>query len=102
MGKKKVDNVKVMDENNETEVEVTVAKTKWSLKKKLMIGGGIFAGLVLGVIALGSKKGGNVDIDQAEDLDNDEEYNITEEDVEDVETIISDEPKEEQITNPEE
>lgn len=103
MGKKKVDNVNVMDENNETEVEVTVVKTKWSLKKKLMIGGGIFAGLVLGAIALGSKKGGNVDIDQVEDLDNDdEEYNITEEDVEDVETIISDEPKEEQITNPEE
>ena len=46
--KKKVDNVNVMDENNETEVEVTVVKTKWSLKKKLMIGGGIFAGLVLG------------------------------------------------------
>ena len=39
----------------------------------------------LGAIALGSKKGGNVDIDQVEDLDNDdEEYNITEEDVEDV------------------
>jgi len=37
------------------EVKTEVKKPKWSLKKKLLVGGGVVLGLVLGAIALGSK-----------------------------------------------
>ena len=46
-----------------------VSKPKWSLKKKLLIGGGVVAGLVLGVITLGCKKSDAPADDEAEDSD---------------------------------
>ena len=58
----------ILEENETTKV----GKPKWSLKKKLLIGGGILAGLVLGAVALGTKKAVPAD-DQTEDLDNDDE-----------------------------
>lgn len=80
-----------MDEEILEENEMTkVGKPKWSLKKKLMIGGGIIAGLVLGAIALGSKKSVNTTDDQVEDSDNDDEevtddITVTEEITENIE-----------------
>lgn len=44
------------DEFPEENVTAVAGKTKWTLKKKLMIGGGILAGLVLGAVALSTKK----------------------------------------------
>jgi len=59
----------VETENNEIETEEVKVKTKMSLKKKLIIGGGVLAGLVIGAIALGSKKGDSTTIsyDSSED-----------------------------------
>ena len=54
---------------NET---VEVSKPKWSLKKKLLIGGGVLAGLVLGVVTLGCKKSDAPADDEAEDSDVDD------------------------------
>lgn len=44
--------------NNEVamETEVKTAKPKWSLKKKLLVGGGVVLGLALGAVALGPRK----------------------------------------------
>ena len=50
-----------------------VGKPKWSLKKKLLIGGGVLAGLVLGAVALGTKKSAGGNDDQSEDFDYDDE-----------------------------
>ena len=58
----------VLEENETTEV----SKPKWSLKKKLLIGGGVLAGLVLGAVALGSKKSAEPAEDLVEDSDDDE------------------------------
>ena len=60
-------------EENET---MEIGKTKWSLKKKLLIGCGILTGLVFGAIALGSKKGEKTTTDCGEELDNDTEETI--------------------------
>lgn len=61
-------------EKNNEEVTEMVIKPKWSLKKKLMLGGGVLAGLVLGAMALGSRKstsdGVSVDIDEDDEADN--------------------------------
>ena len=59
----------VLEENEMTEV----SKPKWSLKKKLLIGGGVLAGLVLGAFALGSKKSVEPTEDLVEDSDDDDE-----------------------------
>lgn len=66
--------------NNETEEGVLeenapakVGKTKWSLKKKLLIGGGIVVGLVVGAVALGSKKTTKPEDDQAVDSEYEDE-----------------------------
>ena len=59
----------VLEENETTEV----SKPKWSLKKKLLIGGGVLAGLVLGAVALGSKKSVEPAEDLVEDSDDDDE-----------------------------
>ena len=59
----------VLEENEMTEV----SKPKLSLKKKLLIGGGVLAGLVLGAVALGSKKSVEPAEDLVEDSDDDDE-----------------------------
>ena len=59
----------VLEENETTEV----SKPKWSLKKKLLIGGGVLAGLVLGAVALGSKKSVEPAEDLVEDSDDDDD-----------------------------
>ena len=59
----------VLEENEVTEV----SKPKWSLKKKLLIGGGVLAGLVLGAVALGSKKSVEPAEDLVENSDDDDE-----------------------------
>lgn len=68
-----------VDSENNEEVTEMVIKPKWSLKKKLMLGGGVLAGLVLGAMALGSKKstpdGVSVDIEE-----DDEAYNAVQPD----------------------
>lgn len=61
--------VEVLDQN---EVEVPeVVKPKWSLKKKLLIGGGILAGLILGAVALGMKKSDKPTDDEVEESEDD-------------------------------
>ena len=47
---------RTMDESPEETETVKVGKAKWSLKKKLLIGGGVVVGLVLGAVALGGTK----------------------------------------------
>jgi uncharacterized membrane protein YcjF (UPF0283 family) len=59
----------VLEENEMTEV----SKPKLSLKKKLLIGGGVLAGLVLGAVALGSRKSVEPAEDLVEDSDDDDE-----------------------------
>ena len=59
----------VLEENEVTEV----SKPKWSLKKTLLIGGGVLAGLVLGAVALGSKKSVEPAEDLVENSDDDDE-----------------------------
>lgn len=58
----------ILEENETTKV----GKPKRSLKKKLLIGGGIVVGLILGAVALSSKKTVPA-VDQIEDSDNDDE-----------------------------
>lgn len=60
------------DEMREEILEETeVGGNKWSLKKKLLLGGGILAGLVIGAVALGRRKSANNDNEDAEDFDYD-------------------------------
>lgn len=59
----------VLEENEMTEV----SKPKLSLKKKLLIGGGVLAGLVLGAVVLGSKKSVKPAENLVEDSDDDDE-----------------------------
>ena len=72
----------VLEEN---EKMTEVSKPKWSLKKKLLIGGGVLAGLVLGAVTLGSKKS----VEPAEDLveDSDDDDEVADTDVTDSEEI---------------
>lgn len=76
----------VIGENENGTVTMEVEKPKWSLRKKLLIGGGVLAGLVIGAIALGSKKAkpGAEDVEDSEDGDEaiDTEY-----------TVVSEEPE---------
>jgi len=83
---------KVEEENIETKEEITeesetieVSKPKWSLKKKLLIGGGILAGLALGAIALISKKSVETTDEQEEDSEDDD--NVTDTDAPESEEI---------------
>lgn len=74
--------VEVMDidtneELNEEENEMNVTP-KWSLQKKLMLGGGILAGLVLGAVALGSKKAKDTN-EACCEFDENNEEEVTEE-----------------------
>ena len=76
--KKNIKKLEVIDMENETRNEVLeenetveAGKPKWSLKKKLLIGGGVLAGLVLGAVALGNKKGADATDDQTEDSEDD-------------------------------
>ena len=61
--------VEVLDQDECVVPEVV--KPKWSLKKKLLIGGGILAGLVLGAVALGLKKSDKPTDDEAEETEDD-------------------------------
>ena len=78
---KKIRKSEVIDmANNETENEVyeetmtaKVGKTKWSLKKKLLIGGGIVGGLILGAVALGTSKKTKPENDQPADYEDENE-----------------------------
>ena len=77
---KKIRKSEVIDmANYETEDRVpeenemaAVGKTKKSLKKKILIGGGIVVGLILGAVALSIKKTVPA-VDQIEDSENDDE-----------------------------
>ena len=58
--------VEEVEETGESKSEDTasvtvVSKPKWSLKKKLLIGGGVVLGLVLGALALGTKTSATAD-----------------------------------------
>lgn len=68
-----MDNIEIKDEILEENETIEVSKPKWSLKKKLLIGGGVLAGLVLGAVALGSKKSAVSADDQVEDSEDDDE-----------------------------
>ena len=78
---KKIRRSEVIDmANNETENEVyeetmtaKVGKPKWSLKKKLLIGGGIVGGLILGAVALGTSKKTKSENDQPADYEDENE-----------------------------
>lgn len=58
-----VEEVEEIEENkSEDTASVTVvSKPKWSWKKKLLIGGGVVLGLVLGALALGTTKSTTAD-----------------------------------------
>ena len=68
-----MENVNNMNEEVEETGEIIEeeAKEKMSLKKKIMIGCGIVAGLVLGAVALGSRKSNDAE-DENEDNSEDE------------------------------
>lgn len=76
---KKVDVIEMENVNNmneeveETTEEVEEMKTKMSLKKKLMIGGGVVLGLVLGAVALGSRKSKDESVEESEDYESESE-----------------------------
>jgi len=71
-----MDNFEEMNEISEENETAVVVKPKWSLKKKMMIGGGIFAGLILGAVALGFKKAKpEVESEVESEEDNDENNN---------------------------
>ena len=86
-GGNKMSNEKVIEQNENGTVTMAVEKPKWSLKKKLLIGGGVVAGLALGALALGLKKG-SANAEDAEDFDGDDE--IIDADVTDVTEIPDD------------
>lgn len=50
-----VEEVEEENKSEDTANVTVVSKPKWSLKKKLLIGGGVVLGLVLGALALGTK-----------------------------------------------
>lgn len=75
-----MEDIKTNDEILEEDEVTEVVKPKWSLKKKLMIGGGVAAGLVLGAIALGSKKATPAE-DPIEDSEDDNEEEDDEEEL---------------------
>lgn len=64
---------KINEEVGETTEEVMEVKTKMSLKKKLMIGGGVVLGLVLGAVALGSRKSKDDTDENCADCDSESE-----------------------------
>jgi hypothetical protein len=71
--KKKLEVINMENDEMREEIleETEVGGNKWSLKKKLLLGGGILAGLVLGAVALGRRKSANNDNEDAEDFDYD-------------------------------
>ena len=81
---KKVEVIDMEDKNEMNEefdkntAEVTEVKTKMSLKKKLMIGGGVVLGLVLGAVALGSQKGKNDSDEELDDYESESEADTDE------------------------
>lgn len=72
------------EEEADTEIIVEVEKPKKSIKKKLLIAGGVVIGLVLGAIVLGSKEQ-TIAEERLEESDD--------EDGEDTETKTEDETK---------
>lgn len=84
-------------ENVEDKKEETKVKSKWSLKKKLMIAGGVVTGLILGALVLGSGKKTTAAEQLAEGSDNEtnDETDETEEVATD-ENIESDSEKSEE------
>ena len=72
------------EEEADTEIIVEVEKPKKSIKKKLLIAGGVVIGLVLGAIVIGSKKQ-TIAEERLEESDD--------EDGEDTETKTEDETK---------
>lgn len=76
---KKVEKAEIIDivdtETVDTTEETTTKakKPKWSLKKKLLIGGGVLVGLIFGACALGIKKEEIVECQLEDSNDDDEE-----------------------------
>lgn len=81
--KENVDYEVIYDENEiGEEIREVNVKSKWSLKKKLMLGGGVLVGLVLGAVAFNRKKDNDID-DEAEDdfCEDESDYTSTEEEI---------------------
>lgn len=70
----------IFGKNNEEVVKMK----NWSLKKKLLVGGGIVSGFVLGAIAYGKNHGNDFEANECYD-DEDEDEDFTEE------NLVSDE-----------
>ncbi len=77
----------LFNKNEEDDVKV---KEKWSLKKKLLLGGGVLGGIILGIFAYG--KNTEYENDEDEEFeDGYEDYTDTDEtDLEDTDSIVKD------------
>jgi len=72
------------------EIETTKVKTKWSLKGKMIVAGGVFAGLVLGAAALVHKSRKVSDDDELEE-DFDDDYEDIDDEENSEEVVIENE-----------
>lgn len=80
---------RIIFRKNEEDVKV---KTNWSLKKKLLLGGGIVSGLILGIFAYGKNHGEEYEEDdyfededydyETDETENLDDTNVSEDDVE--------------------